>query len=309
MKEKKEVKMSKIVITGGLGFIFSYVTEYFVSKGYEVIVIDNMGIGSHPEIINDTFKLYPLNCASRKAREVIIKENPEYIIHASAISDVDQSIREPGFVLEQNCNANINVFEAARHCSNLKKLLYIGTDEVYGECSYLKTEEDIIFPKNPYSVSKAHGSLIRIAYDSTYPNLTGKTCETRFCNVFGERQDSRKVLARIKEGYLKDEPIPVHNEGKGYREYIYVKNIPEVVELVLLKGHRVYNITTNSGFIVQDLIKKCEEITGKPLKKIPYHRSGMDMIYQMSSERIKTELGWIPKYTFEESLRDYLEGI
>lgn len=296
---------SKLIITGGVGFIFSYVTEYFVRKGWDVLVIDDLSEGSHPEIIDGSFRFIQIDCADTKVQDIIIAENPDYIIHAAAISDVDFSIRDPEYVLKQNIMANINVFEAARFCHNLKKLLYVSTDEVYGECEVKKTESDIIFPRNPYSMSKASGSLLRLAYDNTYLSIQGKTCETRFCNVFGKRQDTRKILSRIKQSIQDDTAIPVHNGGTGYREYIYVKNIPPLLDLLLEKGDRVYNVTLNDGFIVQDLIKKCSEVVGKEVKTTEAHRPGMDTIYQMDSNRVK-ELGWTPLYSFEDGLREYL---
>jgi len=268
---------SKVVISGGLGFIFSYVTEYFVNKGWEVIVIDDMTAGSHQEIINGTFKFYDMDCASKQVQELIIDINPDYIIHAAAISDVDFSIRDPEYTLKQNILANINMFEAARRCTNLKKFLYVSTDEVYGECETLKNEGDIIFPKNPYAVSKAVGSLLRLGYDNTYQHLEDKTCETRFCNVFGATQDTRKILPKIKEAIINGTTIPVHNDGKGYREYIYVKNIPPVIDLLLEKGDRTYNVTLNDGFTVSELIKKCEQVTGQTVNTTESHRPGMDM--------------------------------
>lgn len=295
----------KLVISGGLGFIFSYVTEYFVKKGWDVLVLDDKSAGSHPEIINGTFRFIEIDCADTKVQDIIIKENPDYIIHAAAISDVDFSIKDPEYTLKQNINANINLFEAARYCPNLKKFLYVSTDEVYGECENKKDESAIIFPKNPYSISKAVGSLMRLGYDNTYLSMKDKTCETRFCNVFGGRQDTRKVLSRIKQSIQDNTPIPVHNGGTGYREYIYVKNIPPVLDMLLEKGDRVYNVTLNDGYTVQDLIKKCGEVVGKELVTTESHRPGMDEKYQMDNTRIK-ELGWIPLYNFEESLREYL---
>lgn len=296
---------NKIVITGGLGFIFSHVTEYFVKKGWDVLVLDDKSEGSHPEIIDGSFRFLDVDCASTNVQDIIIRENPEYIIHAAAISDVDFSIRDPEFILKQNINGNINVFEASRYCTNLKKLLYVSTDEVYGECEYKKTESDIIFPKNPYSISKATGSLMRLGYDNTYLSMKDKTCETRFCNVFGPRQDPRKIMARIKKSLEEDTPIPVHNGGTGYREYIYVKNIPPLLDMLLEKGDRVYNVTLNDGFTVQDLIKKCGEVVNKTVETVEAHRPGMDEKYQMDATRVK-ELGWTPLYTFEEGIKEYL---
>ena len=300
----------RLLITGSCGFIFSHVVDYFLKKGWHVIGIDDLTTGSHPELIErwletGNFTFYHKDCAEFSVQDIIIQEQPDYIIHASAISDVDFSIKDPEFTLRQNILSTINVFEAARFLPNLKKLLYVSTDEVYGECEERKFESDIIFPKNPYSASKAVGSLLRLAYDNTYLSIRDKTCETRFCNVFGDRQDERKILSRIKKSLIDDSPIPIQNGGKGYREYLYVKNIPPIIDLLLEKGDRVYNVTNNDGYTVEELVKKCGEVTGITPTTTEAHRPGMDMKYQMDSSRLR-ELGWTPLYSFEDSLRDYL---
>lgn len=295
----------KVIITGGCGFIFSHVTEYMVKRGYAVTVIDNLSEGSHPEIVDGTFDFFEEDAGSKKAYDIIVSKNPDYIIHAAAYSDVDYSIKNPIKVINNNFDSTLNIFEAARKCSNLKKLVYVSTDEVYGECEHKKKEEEIVFPKNPYSCSKAFGSHLRITYDNSYPELKNKTAETRFCNVFGPRQDDRKIMPEIKESIEYNKVIPIHNKGKGYREYIYVKNIPEAVELVMLKGDRVYNVTLNDGFTVAELIQVVQNITKKPVLTCESHRPGMDLIYQMDNSRIK-KLGWKPKWTFKDGIKDYL---
>lgn len=305
-----ETTEPKILITGNCGFIFSHVTDYFLEKGWNVVGVDDLTEGSHPELIKEwaeypNFKFHHLDVSDINVQDLIIREEPDYIIHASAISDVDFSIKDPEYVVRQNILSTLNVFEGARHLPNLKKLLYVSTDEVYGECEDKKTEGDIIFPKNPYAISKAFGSLMRIGYDNTFFTIKDKTAETRFCNVFGPRQDTRKIMPRIKKSLEDDAPIPVQNGGKGYREYLYVKNIPPVVDLILEKGDRTYNITLNDGYTVEELIKKCSEITGVEAKTTEAHRPGMDMKYQMDATRIK-ELGWTPKFSFEEGIKDYL---
>ncbi len=295
----------KVIITGGLGFIFSHVTEYFVQKGWNVVVIDNLSEGSNPQIIDGSFVHYCKHMADSDVTDLMIREEPDYIIHAAAITDVDYSIREPRRTLEKNVRGEIHVFEAARQLPNLKKLIYVSTDEVYGECEHRMREDELMLPRNPYSCSKSAGSLMRITYENTYPSLKDKTAETRFCNVFGPRQDSAKILARVKESIETGEAIPVHNEGTGYREYIFVKNIPPVLELILEKGTGTYNVTLNDGFVVKELIKKAEEVTGRKLNITPAHRPGMDLCYQMDSARIRA-LGWKPLYTFEQGLQEYL---
>jgi len=298
-------KKNKILITGGLGFIFSYVTEYYVKKGFDVVVIDNLSDGSHPEIIDGSFKHYNLDVSDKEVINIIIEENPDYVIHAAAISDVDYSIRESYDTLRKNIMGNLNLFEACNKLANLKKFIYVSTDEVYGECEHKKTETEIIFPKNPYSCSKAVGSLMRITYDNTYSSLKDKTAETRFCNVFGPRQDTRKILPLIKKSIDENFSIPIHNGGTGYREYIYVKNIPPALDLILEKGDRTYNITLNDGFTVNSLIDKVQEVTNKKVLTHESNRPGMDMIYQMDNTRI-LDLGWKPLYTFEEGIKEYI---
>lgn len=296
----------KVVITGGLGFIFSYVTEYFVKKGWQVVVIDDKSTGSNPQIVDGSFKFIEMDCADLEVQDIIVSENPDYLIHASAITDVDFSIKDPEFTLRQNVLSTINVFEAARFLPNLKKFLVVSTDEVYGECLERKSEEDILFSKNPYSITKAFNSLMRIGFDNTYQGLKDKTCETRFCNVFGPRQDNRKVLSRVITSVRNNEPLPVHNDGKGSREYIYVKNIPPIIDLLLEKGDRVYNVTLNDSYTVNALVAKCEEVLGRTIAKTEAHRPGMDIIYQMTNDRILS-LGWTPLYTFEEGLTEYFQ--
>ncbi|MFA6226877.1 MAG: GDP-mannose 4,6-dehydratase [Candidatus Paceibacterota bacterium] len=297
----------KILITGGLGFIFSHVTEYFVNKDWNVVVIDNESDGSHPEIINGTFKYYKMDVSDHNIINIILKESPEYVLHAAAISDVDFSIKNSFKTMSSNILGNLHVFEASKKLPNLVRLLYVSTDEIYGECGHKKKETEIIFPKNPYSCSKAVGSLLRIAYDNSFKELFDKTSETRFCNVFGPRQDKRKILPAIKESLDGKYSIPLHDGGTGYREYIYVKNIPPVIDLILNsdKGNRVFNVTLNNGYTVQELIEKAEEITGKKCLTHPSHREGMDLKYQMNATRLK-RLGWKPLYTFKQGLKEYL---
>lgn len=297
--------MGKVVITGGLGFIFSHVTEFLVKQGYEVVVIDDCSEGSHPEILDTSFKFFKQDVSKKEVIDIIINEAPDYIIHAAAYSDVDYSIKYPREIVKANCDANLNVFEVARKLPDLKKLVYISTDEVYGECGHLKKENEIIFPKNPYSFSKAHGSLLRVAYDNTYSDLKDKTAETRFCNVFGPRQDSRKIISRIKASLKSGEPIPVHNGGTGYREYIYVHNIPPIVEDIMLRGDRTYNITLNDGYTVEQLLKKAEEISGLNIGRIVSNRPGMDEKYQMDGTRAR-EFGFEPMWDFDSAFKQYL---
>lgn len=301
--------MPKIVITGGLGFIFSHVTEYFLDKGYEVHVLDNLSAGSHPELLPELkargLKFNECDVSHAPAVDAIARINPDYIIHAAAISDVDYSIKQPTKTIVANNNATLNVFEAARKCKNLKKLLYVSTDEVYGECDHPKREDEILFPRNPYALSKAFGSSLRLAYDNTYPELRDRTVETRFCNVFGPRQDDRKIIPAIKRALGGGAPVALHDGGNGYRQWIHVSDISPVIDLLLEKGTRTYNITTGAGATVLDLLDIAAQANRKTVPTVQGKRSGMDMKYQMSGSRIFDEFGWKPKADPEKALKEF----
>lgn len=307
--------MKKILITGGLGFIFSHVTEYFIRKGFDVYVIDNLSAGSHPELVpklsrstvNElNFKFIRADMSFPSVVPMIEEINPDYIIHAAANSDVDSSIKNPTSTILANNQASLHAFEAARKCSRLERFLYVSTDEVYGECDHAKSEEDIIFPRNPYALTKAFGSLMRLTYDNTYPELHDKTVETRFCNVFGPRQDDRKILPALMRAINGGGAVQLHNGGLGYRQFIHVSEIPPVIDLLLEKGHRTYNITSAEGCTIMELVEMVAKISGRSIATLDASRPGMDMRYEMSPARMYSEFGWKPQRSFEESLKEYV---
>lgn len=312
------ISMPKILITGGMGFIFSHVTEHFLRNGYDVMVLDNLSAGSHPELLpqfkalaqqfNGRFTFVETDVSFSTTIPIITTFDPEYIIHAAAISDVDYSIKQPVKTIQANNNGTINIFEAARQLKTLKKLLYVSTDEVYGECDHPKSESEILFPKNPYALSKSFGSQLRLAYDNTFPTLKDKTVETRFCNVFGDRQDDRKIIPAIKRAINGGKPVELHNGGEGYRQFIHVSEIPAIMGMLLEFGSRTYNVTSDEGYTVKQLIEMAEIITGKKVPTVPGKRSGMDIKYEMSGERIRTEFDFKTKQPFVFHFKEFLES-
>ncbi|OJI08988.1 hypothetical protein BK006_02450 [bacterium CG10_49_38] len=301
MKEKGKREKPKILITGGLSFIFSYVTEYFVKKGWEVTVIDNCSVGSNPHIYDGSFTLHKVDFCTKKGYEIAVREDPDYFIHAAARTDVDYSILHPLETLKNNALSTFNAFEAARAMDNLHKFMYVATDEVYGDHNKRKDEQEALDPRNPYSSSKAIGSLMRKSYENTYPQLANKIVELRSCNCFGHRQDVTKIIPQLIRSAITGQVVPIHNEGRGYREFIYVENIPTIVELLLQEGTGVYNVS-GYGITVRNLVKKVQKVLGVPINTTPATRVGMDEYYKMDDTRLRL-LGWRPRFAFEKGLR------
>ena len=148
---------------------------------------------------------------------------------------------------------------------------------------------------------------MRYGYDNTYPIIQLKTTEIRMCNIFGPRQNATKIFPQIMKSLKGEYSIPLQNGGHGHREYLYVKNIPPLIDLVLNKGNRTYNVTNNDGYDVLELFKIVESSVDGKITHHASNRPGHDRWYRMDSTRLVNHLEWAPEYTFLEGLRDYLE--
>lgn len=196
------------------------------------------------------------------------------------------------------------------------RFLQISTDEVYGslplESDEKFTEESPLKPNSPYSASKAGADLLCRAYFITYgmPILI-----TRSSNNFGPRQYPEKLIPLTIKRALEGKPIPVYGDGQNVRDWLYVEDNCEAIDLVLHKGKvgEVYNIGGGNEWKNIDLVNLiCEilsELTGRPAeeykKLITFvkDRPGHDRRYALSIEKIRRELGWRPKGKFKETLK------
>jgi dTDP-glucose 4,6-dehydratase len=197
------------------------------------------------------------------------------------------------------------------------RFLQISTDEVYGslplESDEKFTEESPLRPNSPYSASKAGADLLCRAYFITYgmPILI-----TRSSNNFGPRQYPEKLIPLTIKRALEGKPIPVYGDGQNVRDWLYVEDNCEAIDLVLHKGKvgEIYNIGGGNEWKNIDLVNLiCEilsELIGKPIeeykKLITFvkDRPGHDRRYALSIEKIERELGWRPRKDFRESLRE-----
>ncbi|MGC9001064.1 dTDP-glucose 4,6-dehydratase, partial [Caldisericum sp.] len=193
----------------------------------------------------------------------------------------------------------------------------ISTDEVYGslplESTEKFTEESPLRPNSPYSASKAGADLLCRAYYVTYgmPVII-----TRSSNNFGPRQYPEKLIPLTIKRALEGKPIPVYGDGKNIRDWLYVEDNCEAIDLVLHKGKigEVYNIGGGNEWKNIDLVNLiCEilsELTGKDVeeykKLITFvkDRPGHDRRYALSFEKIRRELGWSPKKDFKEGIKE-----
>ena len=280
------MKPKHILITGGLGFIFSHATEYFAAQGHKVTVIDNISAGSHPELekkwenmditllkadindIDDTWK---------------IGRPPDIIIHAAAESDVDKSIHDPKAFLHSNVRGTLAMLEFARKHKS-KQFLYIGTDEMYGSSDKWCTPNDVLRPANPYSASKASASHMCWAWANTY-GLPMQ--EVRMCNIIGRRQATTKLLPRLIDRIQNDEKMPIYDGGENTREYMDVRDVSPLLERILTAGDaEIFNLTHNQELSIMDMLHAVENALDKKAKTVPATRPGHDARYRMRAHNI-----------------------
>ena len=244
----------------------------------------------------------------------LIKEIGEvnYIVHMAAETHVDNSIKDPVYVINNNVQSTVNMLEYARLLKNLEIFFYFSTDEVFGPAlgETLYSEWDRHRPTNPYSASKSAAENICIAYENTYkiPLMI-----VNVMNAFGERQHVEKFIPKCISKILKNEKIYIHSYpdkiNSGTRFYIHARNIASAVLFLIQNGKigEKYNINGEREISNLDLAILIAKFLDKELiyEMIDFHstRPGHDLRYGLNGEKI-CKLGWKPNIEFEESLKN-----
>jgi dTDP-glucose 4,6-dehydratase len=229
----------------------------------------------------------------------------------AAETHVDNSIKEPESVIKNNVNSTLCMLEWARKLPDLKIFFYFSTDEVFGPAmgDTLYKEWDRHRPTNPYSASKSAAENICIAYENTYkiPLMI-----VNVMNAFGERQHVEKFIPLCINKIKNNEQIQIHSypdkEQSGTRFYIHAQNIASAV-LFLIKNGKIgekYNISGEKEVSNLEMAQMIAKFMNKELnfEMVDFHsdRPGHDLRYGLDGTKIY-DLGWRPKFNFEESLR------
>jgi dTDP-glucose 4,6-dehydratase len=296
-----------LLVAGGAGFIGScYVRHRLQAHPEEnVRVLDKLTYAGRPENLKglpaDRTELIHGDIADIDTVASAV-DGCDAIVNFAAESHVDRSIESPGEFIETDVFGAFVLLEAAR--SARIRHLQVSTDEVYGSIdSGSFTEESPIKPSSPYSASKAGGDLIVGAYHHTYG------CDAlivRGSNNYGPRQHPEKLIPLCILNAVCDDPLPVYGDGMQVRNWIYVEDMCEGIDLVLERGEagRVYNLGGPEELANIEVVRKILELTGRDESLIAYvaDRLGHDRRYSLSSERALA-LGWEPRVRFDDGLR------
>lgn len=295
----------KVLVTGGAGFIGSHIVDKLITKGFDVVIVDNLSSGKR-ENINSQATIYQIDITSSTAlEEVFALEKPNYVIHHGAQIDIQKSILNPVYDANINVLGTINILEKCREHS-VEKLVYASSAAVYGNPKALPVnEEHEINPLSFYGASKFTPEF----YIKIFSNMYGiKYSILRYANVYGIRQDPKGeggVVSIFIDKILKNDPPVVFGDGQQTRDFVYVSDVAEANLAALFHGdNETFNISCNQRTSVNQLISLMNSLTGQSLSPIYKESRNGDIKHScLDNKKAVNNLAWTPKYSLEEGLR------
>lgn len=315
-----------ILITGGAGFIGSNFIEYMLKRyPYKIVNLDALTYAGNLDNLknvhnneNYTF-VHGDICDRELVKNLFEKYAFDMVVNFAAESHVDRSITNPERFLKTNILGTQVLLDCAVHfwrkepdnkyCFEYKdgvKFLQISTDEVYGSLGKtgLFSETTPLSPNSPYSVSKASADMLVQAYFKTFGLPVNIT---RCSNNYGPYQFPEKLIPLMINNCINNRKLPVYGDGLQVRDWLYVEDHCSAIDTVLHKGRtgEVYNIGGNNEKANIDIVKLIIKKLGKDDSLIEFvpDRPGHDRRYAIDNTKITTELGWFPKYSFEEGIQ------
>lgn len=302
--------MENVLITGGAGFIGSNFVHYVLAKypDCKVVVFDKLTYAGNLDNLQDVADDPRYHfvrgdiCDTELVQQVIQEHEIQSIVNFAADTHVDRSILEPGGFIQTDVYGTHVLLEAIKEFG-LRRMVHVSTDEVYGSVvEGSSVETDNLLPNSPYSASKAGGDLMCRAYHVTYgvPVVI-----TRGSNNFGPHQYPEKVIPLFITNALDDKPLPLYGDGQNVRDWLYVLDHCEAIDLMWREGWdgEIYNVGSDDELTNLELTEMLLELMGKPRSLIQFveDRPGHDRRYSLDSTKIH-QLGWRPRHDFEEAL-------
>lgn len=317
--------MTKVLVTGGAGFIGSNLCEHLLENGYKVRCLDNFATGKWQNVIPLIEKYGPAfdmqvgdirkidDC--RKAVDGV-----EYVFHEAALGSVPRSINDPITTNDVNIGGFLNMLVAARD-AGVKRFIFAASSSTYGDSKSLPKVEDVIGkPLSPYAITKYVDELYADVFARTYGT---EYIGLRYFNVFGRRQDPHGAYAAViplfVKKFMNNEAPNINGDGEYSRDFTYIDNVIQMNMLAMTTENpeavnQIYNTAYGERTTLNQLVDYLREFLGEKdatIKAIkPTHgpnRAG-DIPHSLASvEKARRLLGYNPKYSMREGLREAVE--
>lgn len=300
----------KLLITGGLGFIGSnFITQFFQKyPDSNITNVDAEFYGSNRRNLHEieNYQFVKGNITDKHLMKDLISKC-DTVINFAAESFVDRSISNAEPFFDSNIKGTFIILEILKNLK--KKLIHVSTDEVYGSLMDGSAVESSRFnPSSPYAATKAAAELLINSYITTYD------CNcmiTRCTNNYGPRQFLEKLIPKTIILAINNKKIPIYGNGKNVRDWLFVDDHCNAISKVFEDGKKgeSYNISANNEVDNISLVKKILELMGKSTDLIQFvdDRPGHDLRYSMDSSKIRKELKWSHKVSFEEGLQKTID--
>lgn len=312
-----------ILITGGAGFIGSNLTEYFLGLGYKVVCLDNFSTG-HRYNLKDFFNNPDFKLIEGDIRNLtdcnLAVAGADYVLHQAALGSVPRSIKDPITTNDVNVSGFLNMLTAARD-AKVKRFVYAASSSTYGDSQGLPKVEDVIGkPLSPYAITKYVNELYAEIFSKTYGL---ETIGLRYFNVFGRKQDPNGAYAAVIPKFVKqfishESPI-INGDGNYSRDFTYIDNVIQMNELAMTCQNleainTIYNTAFGDRNTLNDLVGYLKEYLSDfdpKIKDVPViygeNRAG-DIPHSLASiEKAKRNLGYNPKYSLQDGLKEAVE--
>lgn len=305
-----------ILITGGLGFIGSNFYNTFKKKypDYNLVILDSETYAADEDNIEDvrSSRIIKFSITERERLFELFKNYKfDSVIHFAAESHVDNSILNPMEFVQTNIIGTLNLLDASIKY-DIKLFYHISTDEVFGHLGAVGSfdEKTAYDPRSPYSASKASSDHFVRAYYHTY----GLPVVISNCsNNFGPNQHEEKLIPTIIKSILNGKPIPVYGNGQNVRDWLYVQDHVDAIDMIFHKGKvgETYCIgggnELNNIRLVRLICDKIDNLkqweqNSQNLITFVEDRKGHDFRYSIDSSKAKQQIGWGPKVNFDEGL-------
>jgi UDP-glucose-4-epimerase GalE len=304
----------RILVTGGAGYIGSHSVKHFLERGHEVWVYDNLSVGHKASVPAERLIVGDLSEIPR-LDQTLVQNQIDSVVHFAAFTYVGDSVREPGKYYQNNLVNTLNLLDCLRR-HDIQRFVFSSTAATYGVPERVPIPEDAAqHPINPYGSSKLAVEQALADYSAAYG---WGTAALRYFNAAGASSDGALGEDHDPETHLiplilksvlgqrpalqifgTDYPTP---DGTCIRDYIHVEDLADAHLLALEKlapGQRLtYNLGIGRGYSVREVIRTAEDVTGKPVpvKEAP-RRPGDPPSLVASSDKIRRELGWSPRFT------------
>ena len=310
----------KILISGGAGFIGSNLCEYFLSKGYKVVCLDNFATG-HLHNLNGVINNLNFTLIEGDIRNLPdcqkATEGVDYVLHQAALGSVPRSLKDPIATNDVNVSGFLNMLVAARD-AKVKRFVYAASSSTYGDSQGLpKVEEVIGKPLSPYAITKFVNELYAEIFSKTYGL---ETVGLRYFNVFGRKQDPNgayaAVIPKFVQQFMRYESPVINGDGLYSRDFTYIDNVIQMNELAMsTQNPEALNTVYNTAFGDRTTLTQLVELLRDYLSAFDVKIADVEVLHGpnragdiphslASIEKAKRLLGYNPQFSLQEGLKE-----